>query len=129
PTAAWPAARGRPGAGTSGRLRFAGPRGAEPGEDLPPDRVVPVAEGTPAGHRADGERAAAQHLVLRAEEHLRVLLIRPGLETRVRTEVRAGPLPHVPDQLPGPARRRPRGVGAGRRRAQERLAQVGQRRL
>jgi 5-dehydro-2-deoxygluconokinase len=91
--------------GSSPRANTSG--GAETGEDLPPDRVVPVAERAPAGHRADPERPAAQHLVLRAEEHLRVLLVRPGLEPRVRQEVRARPLPDVPDQLPGPARRRP----------------------
>ena len=58
-------------------------RTAEAGEDLPADRVVPVPERAPAGHPVGGERAAAQHLVLGAEEHLRVLPVRPGGETRI----------------------------------------------
>src|ERR1700730_19448209 len=99
----WPAPRGKPGACTSGGSRRGGTGRPEPGEDLPPDRVIPVPERAPAGHRADGERPAAQHLVLGAEEHLRVLLVRPGAEPRVGEEVRARPLPDVPDELPGPA--------------------------
>src|SRR5262249_3032543 len=114
PTPAWPgrtagrppatgrsrAGRGRPDDGTSGRRRQpAGrrrgdgiPGGAEPGEDLPPDRVVPVTERATAGYRADGERPAAQHLVLVAEEDLRVLPVRPGRKARVGQEVAGGPL-------------------------------------
>ncbi len=122
-------ARGRPGACTSSGLRGRGTGGAEPGEDLPPDRVVPVPERAPAGHRADRERPAAEHLVLGTEEHLRVLPVGPGAKPRIRTEVRTRPLPDVPDQLPGPARRRPLRVRAGRRGPQELLAQVGVRGL
>src|SRR5580692_1381592 len=53
---------GSPQMGTDRRYR------AEAGEDLPPDRVVPVPERGPAGHRGHAERAAPQHLVLGPEE-------------------------------------------------------------
>src|SRR5262249_16730133 len=86
-----PPAAGRRGGGVPG--------GAETGEDLPPDRVVPVTERAPAGHRADRERRAAQHLVLVAEEDLRVLAVGPGGKARVGQEVAGGPLPDVPHQL------------------------------
>src|SRR6516162_2776426 len=75
----------------------------EPGEDLPPDRVIPVPERAPAGYRTDRERPAAEHFVLRTEEHLRVLPVGPGAKPRIGTEVRTRPLPDVPDQLPGSA--------------------------
>src|SRR5262249_59419450 len=108
PTAAAPAVRGKRHAGTSaGRSAClladtsrGRPRGPEPGEDLPPDRVIPVPERAAAGNRRHAERSAAQHLVLRAEEHLGVLLVRPRHEPRVRQEVRVCPLPHVTDKLP-----------------------------
>src|ERR1700734_1759987 len=78
----------------SAGLRGAAPGGPEAGEDLPADRVVPVPERAPAGYRRHRERAAAHHLVLRAEEDLRVLAVRPGAEAGVGQEVAAGPLPH-----------------------------------
>ena len=72
-------------------------RAAEAGEDLPPDGVVPVAEGRAGDRRVRGPGAAAQHLVLGAEEHLGVLAVREGLEAGVAAEVRRRPLPDLAD--------------------------------
>src|SRR2546430_8830343 len=47
-------------------------RSPEAAEDLPADRIVPVAERTPAGDRVGAEGATPQHLVCRPEEHLGV---------------------------------------------------------
>ena len=60
------------------------PRAAEAGEDLPADRVVPVAERGAHGARVRRPRAAPQHLVVRAEEHLGVLAVGEGTEAGVR---------------------------------------------
>src|SRR5215471_16060928 len=98
------------GGGWGAGLRIAG--GAEAGQDLPPDRIVPVAERAPAGDRGDAERAAAERLVLAAEEHLGVLPVRPRREAGVGQEVAGGPLPHVPDELPH-AGRAAGGAGPG----------------
>src|SRR5215467_5025980 len=111
----------RPGAGDR-RLRVAG--GAEAGEDLPPDRVVPVAERATAGDRGDAERATAEHLVLAAEEDLGVLPVRPRGEAGVGQEVAGGPLPHVPDELPHARRARALRVAARGGGLQVALAQV-----
>src|SRR5262249_49266464 len=125
--AAAAAGPGRPGAGTSAPLARRGVPGApEAGEDLPPDRVVPVAERAAAGHRIHRPGAAAQHLVLRTEEHLGVLPVRKGDEPRVPGEVARGPLPYVADQLPHPVRRGTGRVAADRGRAKPGTAQVGQ---
>src|SRR5215467_13311134 len=114
---------GRDGeAGGGGGLRVAG--GAEAGEDLPPDRVVPVAERAPAGDRGDAERATAEHLVLAAEEHLGVLPVRPRGESGVGQEVAGGPLPHIPDELPHAGRARAARVAARGSGLQVALAQV-----
>src|SRR5205814_40553 len=102
-------------------------RTPEAGEDLAPLREVPVAERR-AGHgRVDGPRAAAQHLVLVAEEDLRVLGVRERAEARVGTEVGRRPLPDVADQLlraggrralrTGPHGRGPEPLGVGEVRA------------
>src|SRR5665811_977656 len=72
---------------------------AEPGEDLSPDGVVPVAERAPDRHGVRSERATAQHLVVRTEEDQGVLGIREGGEARVAAEVTRGPLPDVADEL------------------------------
>src|SRR5215471_7288962 len=88
--------------------------GAEAREDLPPDRVVPVAERATAGDRGDAERVTAEHLVLAAEEHLGVLLVRPGGEAGVGQEVAGGPLPHVTDELAHARRARAARVAAPR---------------
>src|SRR5882757_8847843 len=87
--AAAAAARGNPDAGTpSGHLGGCGVAGAaEAAEDLPPDRVVPVAERATAGVPVGAEGAAAQHLVFRAEESLRVFGVGEGGEARVTVEV------------------------------------------
>src|SRR5450631_2686400 len=90
---------------------------AEPGEDLSPDRIVPVAERAPDCHRVRTEGPAAQHLVLRAEEHQGVLRVREGCEARVSAEVTGGPLPDIADELVDAERRCPAGVGAGAGRA------------
>src|SRR5580700_3272115 len=115
---------GSAGPGSTG-LEAAVPGGPETGEDLPPDRVVPVAERAPAGYRRHCERAAAHHLVLGAEEHLGVLPVRPGSEAGVGQEVAAGPLPHVPDQLARAARGGSLGVAARGRGLEVLLAEVG----
>src|SRR5215470_10672371 len=113
--------RSRPRAGNR-RLRVAG--GAEAREDLPPDRVVPVAERAAAGDRGDAERATAEHLVLAAEEHLGVLLVGPGGEARVGQEVAGGPLPHVPDELAHARRARAARVAARGGRLEVALPEV-----
>src|SRR5262249_22766952 len=94
---AWPPRRPPPGPRSPRCLNIA--RQPEPGEDLPPDRVVPVAERAATGHRVHPERAAAQHLVVPSEEHLRVLPIWEVAKPRIPLEVRRGPFPHVADQL------------------------------
>src|ERR1700716_2614073 len=85
---------------------------AETGEDLPTNRVVPVAERAPAGRRVRTERPAAQDLVVGAEEHLGVLQVGKRAEPRVAMEVAARPLPHIPDELAHTERRRPCGICA-----------------
>src|SRR5690606_7561698 len=67
----------------SDRLPAERARTPEPAEDLPPDGVVPVAEGPADGERVGCPRAASQHLVLGAEEDLRVLPVGEGPEARV----------------------------------------------
>src|SRR3954449_11796078 len=81
-------------------------RAAEAGEDLAPLRVVPVAEGVADHAEARRPRAAAQHLVLVAEEELRVLAVRVGAEAAVGREVAGGPLPRVADHPEHAVRRR-----------------------
>src|ERR1700743_2903304 len=90
----------------------------EAGEDLPPDRVVPVAERAPAGDLVGAEGAAAQHLVLRSEEDLGIFAVRERGETGGRIEVAGRPLPHVTDELVHAQRRRAVGIGTYRRRSQ-----------
>src|SRR5258708_7694962 len=114
---------GRRSAGTSGEIRVAS--GAEAGEDLPPDRVVPVPERAAADNLVDRERAAAQHLVVGPEEDFRVLLVRIGDKARVRQEVARRPLPDVTDQLPGAGRRGAVRIGAGGRPVPRPLPQGG----
>src|SRR5437879_13451679 len=87
---------------------------AEPGEDLAPDRVVPVAERRADGRRMGGPGPAPQHLVVGAEEHRRVPLVREPLVARVGQEVRGGPLPYVPDHLHATPGARPPRAGADR---------------
>src|SRR4029078_13520744 len=71
----------------------------ETGEDLSPDRVVPVAEGAPDNHGVRAERPAPQHLVLRAEEDPGGIRIGKGGEARIAVKVAQGPLPDVTDEL------------------------------
>src|SRR5512144_2659341 len=97
----------------------------EAGEDLAPDRVVPVAEGAPAGDRVAAERAASEDLGGGAEEDGGVLGVGEHREARVWREVAGGPLPHVPDELVYAERGGALGVGADRRGAQMPLAEVG----
>src|SRR3984885_15769757 len=106
-------------------LEGAVPGGPEAGEDLPADRVVPVPERAPAGHRRHRERAAAHHLVLGAEEDLGVLAVRPGAEAGGGQEGAGGPLPHVADELPRTARRGSPGIAACGRGLEVLLAEVG----
>src|SRR5437868_15365981 len=68
-------------------------RAPDPREDLPPLRVVPVAEAQPCNDRIGHERAAAQDAELVAEEDLRVLAVRERLEPGVGLEERRRPLP------------------------------------
>ena len=94
------------------------PGAAEAGEDLPADRVVPVAERAPAGHRVGGERAAAQHLVLGAEEHLRVLPVRATARNPGSRRSRSTSTPRRHRSAAGrPSGDAPGRVGADRGRA------------
>src|SRR6476469_6825836 len=99
-------------------------RTAEAGEDLPANRIVPVAERRPSDVRRGRPRAAAQHFVLGAEEHLRVLGIREGLVARIAAEVRRRPLPHVADHAVAPDRRHVLRVRADLRGAEAELVDV-----
>src|SRR5205814_10177331 len=94
-------------------------------EDLAPDREVPVAERRPASGGVGAERAAAQHLVARAEEDFGVLAVRPRAEAGVAAEVARRPLPDVTDQLPYTVGRLACRIGAGGCGLQVALAQVG----
>ena len=95
-----------------------------PREDLSADRQVPVPEGGADHAAARRPGAAAQHLVLRPEEHLRVLVVREGLEARVAREVRARPLPDVAQHLDGAAVRGGIAVGAGGRGTEREVVEV-----
>src|SRR5205085_7417829 len=64
-------------------------------EDLPPNRVVPIAERIANRSRPRCPGAASQHLVLCSKKDLRVLGIRKRRESRIAAEVRARPLPYV----------------------------------
>jgi hypothetical protein len=59
--------------------------------------------------RRGGPRAAAQHLVARAEEDLGVLAVRVGAEARVAAEVARRPLPDVAEHAQRAARAAPSG--------------------
>src|SRR5262249_6311462 len=63
--------------GTSGGLLRIGDVPGQPdtGEDLPTDRVIPVAETRPQDRRFDRPRPAAQHAVVAVEKRLRVPLV------------------------------------------------------
>ncbi len=94
-------------------------------EDLAPDRMVPVAERPPAGNAVGPERSPSQHFVVAAEEHLRVLPVGEGPETRIRMETRRRPLPHVADQLLDTRCRRTRRVRADARWTEMALTEIG----
>src|ERR1043166_722222 len=64
-----------------------------PGEDLPPLRKIPVAEGLPRNERIGDPRAASQHAVLVSEEDLGVLGVRERAKGRITVEERRSPLP------------------------------------
>src|SRR5262245_15631093 len=74
-------------------------RTAQPRENLPALREVPVAEGVTDRDLRRRPCAAAQHLVTRSEVHLGIFGIREDAEARVRKEVARRPLPHVADHL------------------------------
>src|SRR5262249_43383298 len=93
------AGRGTRGGGTWAAVCSGVACAAEPGEDLPADRIVPVAERDPHRGGIGGPRPTAQHLERGAEEPRGVLAVGEGPEARVPVEVGAGPLPHVTEQL------------------------------
>ena len=101
------------GVGTSGV-----PGQAHTREDLPPDRMVPVAEARPQDARRDRPRAATQHLVVASpralEERLRIPVVDHRREARPRPQRRRGPLPHVAQHLLGAVRRGTCRVGPDR---------------
>ena len=101
------------------------PRQPDAAEDLPPIRVIPVAEAGPQGRRLHRPRPAAQHPVVPAEERLGVALVNHRGEARPRLQRRARPLPDVAEQLLDSVGRRAGRVGADRRRAQSFAAEVG----
>src|SRR5215207_6891728 len=77
-----------------------GVRGAaEAGEDLPPDRIVPVPERGAAHAGVACPGSTPQHLVLASEEHLGVLAVGERHEARVPGEVGGRPFPHVAEHL------------------------------
>src|ERR1700683_1788551 len=108
----WPGACPRRSAGARAGPRWetgGGPRAAArapapcvPGqaharEDLPSLGQVPVANRACGHARVRSPRAAPQHPVILAEEHLRVLAIGICDEAGIAAEARGGPLPHLPD--------------------------------
>src|SRR5262245_7911726 len=101
------------------------PGTAEASEDLPPDGIVPVAEGAPRRVRVGGPGAAEQPLVVRSEEDLRILPGGEGPKTRAAVEVGGGPLPDVPDQLPHAVGRRALPIAPRPARAEPALAEIG----
>src|SRR5689334_7533392 len=68
-------------------------RAPDPREDLPPLRVVPVAEAQPRHERIGHPGAAPEDAVLVAVEDLGVLRIREGTEPGIPGEGRRCPLP------------------------------------
>ena len=82
------------------------PRQAHAGEDLPALGQVPVAEGQARDAGMRRPRAAAQHAVVLAEEHLGVLAVGVGAEAGVAVERAARPLPHRDRSPPSPWSRR-----------------------
>src|SRR5262249_8238227 len=106
-------------------LHIGGVSGApEAGEDLPADRVVPVAEGTADGRAVGCPRATAQHPVLVAKEDLGVLAVRECDESGWAAEVAGRPLPNVADELVHTERRGAVRVRADRCRLKVRAAQI-----
>src|SRR5215212_8889182 len=99
-------------------------RAAEAGEDLPPLRVVPVAERVADHAEARRPRAAAEHLVLVAEEELGVLAVRVRPKARVRAEVARRPLPRVADHAEDAVGRLTLGIRPRRGRAETGLVEV-----
>src|SRR3954451_8575799 len=98
---------------------------AEAGEDLAAHRQIPVAKAG-ADHPAAGRPgAAAQHLVLGAEELLRVLRIGEGAKALVGREVGRRPLPDVAEHLHRAAVRSAVGVGPGGSGAEGEPVEVG----
>src|SRR5436190_17725448 len=93
PSTAWFVSRRRPARSSS---RSPVPRAADPGEDLPSLRQVPVTEAGADDAAPGRPRAAAQDPVAGVEEDLRVLAIGERLEPRVGGELRGGPFPDVP---------------------------------
>src|SRR5215475_262308 len=94
-------------------------------EDLSTNRVVPVPESATARDRIRAERAAAQHLITRAEEHFRIFTVRECNESRIPVEVGVDPLPDVADELVNTEWRGALRECADRGRAQMPLAKVG----
>src|SRR5690242_3949915 len=106
------------------------PSAPKAGEDLPPDGVVPVAEGVPDRVRCDGPGTAAENLVVTAEEDGRILRVRERPKPRIWLEVGGRPLPDVADHLldterAGPGGERSDGGGMSPARPEIRPRPVG----
>src|SRR5581483_11333684 len=112
-------------------------------EDLPSNRMVPVAEARPQNVTPHCPGPAAQHpvgacrcggtsrlrgtLARRAfnfEERLRIALVDHRPESRPWPQRRRRPLPHIAEHLFGPVRRRTRRICADRRGTQSVAAEV-----
>ena len=116
--------RGVPDRLVSVRLRPGVAGGAESGEYLPADRIVPVAERAPAGDRVHGERTTAHTLYSgpkKTSEYSRRGT--PGSPGTDRSRWPSTPTRHPSAAGCPAARRLP--VASGRGRAQVALAEVG----
>src|SRR4051812_10221648 len=105
--------------------RSSGIAGApEAAEDLAADGVVPVAKRVANRPGPRGPRAAAEDLVLGAEEDLGILRVRETLEAGPRPEITGRPLPHVADHAVAADRRDAGRVAPNRRGAEGELVDI-----
>ena len=105
------------------------PRAAEPAEDLPAYRVVPVAERVAHGRAGGSPTTRRAAPCTRCRRTPRSIRDRGTTEARVRREVRRRPLPHVAEHAGGSRGAGAVGIAHRRRGPEVSLAEVRVRRV
>src|SRR5215469_5139902 len=95
-------------------------------EDLPTDRIIPVAKRRTDRRRGDRPRSAPQDFVVAAEKWLAVGAVDHRGKSRPRREVRRCPLPDITDHLLRAVCRRARREGTHRGGPEAQATQVGE---